>query len=95
MSEILLFDSAGQVIKNEQIFEKEITKEIKISIPFVSFKIRNCKVTVKQPGQIEEVFEHSLKQDNANDDSKCYLKKSFAIDTDYNNQKTITIVPIK
>lgn len=98
MSEILLLDSAGQVIKNEQIFEKEITKEIKISIPFVSFKIRNCKVTVKQPSQIEEVFEHRTIKDDTNNiknDSKCYLKKSFAIDTEYNNQKTITIVPIK
>lgn len=98
MSEILLFDSAGQVIKDERIFEKEITKEIKISIPFVSFKIRNCKVTVKRPSQIEEFFEHSSKNDDTNNirnDSKCYFKKSFLIDTDYNNQKTITIVPFR
>jgi hypothetical protein len=95
MSEILLFDINGNVIKDERIFEKDIIKEITFSIPFTSFKIRNCKVIVKQPNQIEESFEHRSNEDDTKDiknDSKCYLKKSFT-NTENNNYKTITIIP--
>lgn len=99
MSEILLFDSAGQVIKDERIFEKEITKEIEISkIQFNGFKIRNCTITLyKDITEIEDgmatiyidkigkVFSHSSPNDVDN-----YNRKSF-IDG-YNR---IKIIPIK
>jgi hypothetical protein len=97
MSEILLFDINGYVIKDERIFEKDIIKEITFSIPFTSFKIRNCKVIVKQPYQIEESFVHRSNEDDTKDiknDSKCYLKKSFT-NTENNNYKTIIIIPFK
>ena len=88
MSEILLFDINGAVIKDKRIFEKDITEIINLSeIEFTSFKIRNCKVTVKQPDKIEdnfkhidEIFEHRSTKDDTKDikdDSKCFLYKSF------------------
>ena len=63
-------------------------------ISFSAFKIRNCSITVYPSPKYKELgttFDHSSRKDDANDDSKCYLYKSFG-NTVF---KSITIIPIK
>ena len=81
MSEIILYDSDGKVIENNNIFKIDINNNIELSdISFSAFKIRNCKIFLYPDKNFtgkEDTFNHSSKNDDANDDSKCFLYKSF------------------
>jgi len=82
MSEIMLYGIDGKVINSglNKIDITDINRKDLPDIQFSGFKIRNCKIFLYPDKNFtgkEEIFNHSSKNDDANDDSKCFLYKSF------------------